>query len=79
MKNDTKEIRNKSDKELKDLLITKREEMSKLNLDNRQNKLKNTRIVFNTRKEVARLLTVIRERKLAADEALLNEPAKATK
>jgi large subunit ribosomal protein L29 len=60
-----KEIISKSDKELKTLLSDKRKELLNLNLDNKQNKLKNTRSLFNTRKEVARILTLIRERELS--------------
>ena len=59
-----KEIIGKSEKELKDLLEEKRQDLFKLNLDNKQNKLKNTRSIFNTRKEIARILTLIREKEL---------------
>ena len=52
-----KEIVAKSEKELRDLLSEKREEFLNLNLDNKQNKLKNTRSIYNTRKEVARTTT----------------------
>ncbi len=69
MKRDLKEIGAKTEKELRDHLVLKREELSKLKIDNKQNKLKNTRIIFNTRKEVARILTLIRERELAAASA----------
>lgn len=69
MKKDVKDISSKTEKDLKDLLKTKREELFKLNLDNKQNKLKNTRIIFNTRKEIARVLTLIKEKQLTAEEA----------
>lgn len=65
MKKDLKEIDSKTEKDLKDLLVTKRADVFKLNIDNKQNKLKNTRSIFNTRKEVARILTLIREKELA--------------
>jgi len=64
-----KEIIGKSEKELRELLAEKREELFKLNLDNKQNKLKNTRSIYNLRKEIARILTLIRERELAPKEA----------
>ena len=64
-----KEIIGKSEKELKDLLAEKRQDLFKLNLDNKQNKLKNTRSVFNTRKEIARILTLIREKELVLRDA----------
>ena len=60
-----KEIAGKSETELKSLLKEKRKELFNLNLDNKQNKLKNTRSLFNTRKEVARILTLMREQELA--------------
>jgi len=59
-----KEITGKNEKELKDLLKEKRQELFNLNLDNKQNKLKNSRSIFNTRKEIARIMTLIRERQL---------------
>ena len=65
MKKDLKEISAKSEKDLKELLISKREELFKLKLDNKQNKLKNTRIIYNTRKQISRILTLIREKELA--------------
>jgi len=61
-----KEISVKDEKELKDLLKEKRQELFNLNLDNKQNKLKNTRSIFNTRKDMARILTLIREKQLIA-------------
>ena len=64
-----KEITGKSEKELKELLSEKKQELFKLNLDNKQNKLKNTRAIYNSRKEIARILTLIREKELASKEA----------
>lgn len=66
MKKDLKQIANKSEKELRELLKSKKEDLFKLNLDNKQNKIKNTRAIFNSRKEIARILTLIREKELAA-------------
>lgn len=60
-----KEISGKNEKELKDLLKEKRDELSNLKLDNKQNKLKNTRSIFNVRKDISRILTVLKERELA--------------
>lgn len=68
MKKDIKDISSRTEKDLKDLLKSKREELFKLKLDNKQNKLKNTRIIFNTRKEISRVLTLIREKELAPKE-----------
>lgn len=68
MKKDLKEIVSKTEKELRDLVKEKREELFHLNLDLRQNKLKNTRSIFNTRKEIARILTLIKEKELVQKE-----------
>ncbi len=76
MKKDIKDISSKTEKDLKDLLKSKREDLFKLNLDNKQNKLKNTRIIFNTRKEIARVLTLIKERQLTAEQAKVVEVSK---
>lgn len=59
-----KEISGKDEKELKELLKTKKKELIDLKLENKQNKLKNTRSIFNTRKEIARIMTLIREKQL---------------
>ena len=68
-----KEISGKNDKELKDLLKEKRDAFINLKLDNKQNKLKNTRSIFNTRKDIKRILTLIRERELAEKIASTEE------
>ena len=68
MKKDLKEISAKTEKDLKELLKSKREELFKLRLDNKQNKLKNTRIIYNSRKEISRILTLIREKELVLKE-----------
>lgn len=67
MKKDVKEIYTKGEKELKVLLSEKRKELFNLQLDNKQNKLKNTRIIFNTRKEIARILTLLKEKQLMGE------------
>lgn len=68
MKKDLKEISQKTEKELEELFNTKKEDLLNLKLDNKQNKLKNTRSIFNTRKEIARILTLIKEKELAQKE-----------
>lgn len=76
MKKDIKDISSKTEKDLRDLLKSKREDLFKLNLDNKQNKLKNTRVIFNTRKEIARVMTLIREKQLIAEEVKVTEASK---
>lgn len=76
MKKDLKDISSRTEKDLRDLVKSKKEELSKMKLDNKQNKLKNTRIIFNTRKEISKVLTIIREKELAAEALKLSEVAK---
>jgi large subunit ribosomal protein L29 len=68
MKKTIKENATKSEKELKETLSAKREELFGIMMDVKQNKLKNTRSIYNTRKEIARLLTLIREKELMETE-----------
>lgn len=51
--------------ELKNLFDKARNELFLLKLDKVQNKLKNTRSLFLKRKEIAFILTLIREKELA--------------
>ncbi len=55
----------KSAQELNKLLIAAREDLFNFKLDLTQNKLKNTRSIFHKRKEVALILTVLKEKELA--------------
>jgi large subunit ribosomal protein L29 len=73
-----KEIAGKDEKELKDLLAQRRKDLFDLNLENKQNKLKNTRSLFNTRKEIAKIMTLIREKELIT-AAKAKEEVKAAK
>jgi large subunit ribosomal protein L29 len=59
-----KEIKNKTEEELKDLLKTKKEDLFKLKMDKTQNKLKDVKSIYKTKKDIARILTLIREREL---------------
>ncbi len=61
-----KEISGKDIKELKDLLKAKKKDLFDLKIENKQNKLKNTRSIFNSRKEIAKIMTLIREKELIA-------------
>ena len=60
-----KELRSKTDKELKDLLKEKDLKIQTLEIEKNQNKLKNLREIFTLRKDVARIKTFLRERELA--------------
>lgn len=65
---DKKELFTKSEKELKKALKEAKEALLNLVLDNRQNKLKNTRQIFWKKKEIALILTVLREKEIANAE-----------
>ncbi len=68
MKKDVKEVSTKTEKELRESLASKRSELYGLVMDNKLNKLKNTRSIYTSRKEIARIMTLIREKELAALE-----------
>lgn len=72
----TKDIAGKDEKELKNLLKEKRKDLFDLNLENKQNKLKNTRSIFNTKKEIAKILTLIREKELSKSHEEVKVAAK---
>ena len=61
---DKKAIVQSSKEELKNLLEKARGDLSLLNLDKVQNKLKNTRSIFLKRKEIALILTLVRQKEL---------------
>lgn len=63
-----KELFTKTDKELKKMLKEARDALFGLNLDIKQNKLKNTRSIFWKKKEVALILTALREKELLQKE-----------
>ena len=67
-KNDKREILSKDPAELKKILAEKKNELFQLILDNNQFKLKNNRQIFHTKKDIARILTAIREKELAQNQ-----------
>ena len=71
-----KELFAKTIPELKNLLKEKRNEHFLLKQELAQKKLKNTKSVFWKKKEIARILTIIREKDLSAEQAGLFEDAK---
>ncbi len=64
-----KEIFGKTIKELKVLLKEAREVLFNLKLDKAQDKLKNKRSIFFKKKEIAKILTAIREKELLNEKA----------
>ncbi len=59
---DIKELHSKAELELKKLLKEAKSALLSLKLDKEQNKLKNTRELFNKRKEIAVLKTILKEK-----------------
>ncbi len=68
MKKNMNDLIAKDEKELKEMAKLKKDELLNLVLDNKMNKLKNPRTIFHTRKEIARILTVLREKQLLANK-----------
>lgn len=65
MKNkDRKEIFTKTENELRKALLDAKKSLLDLTLDLKQNKLKNTRQIFWKKKEIAWILTSLREKEL---------------
>lgn len=61
---DIKELHLKTVQELKDLFKTAKEDLLELNLSHSQSKLKNTSSIFTKKKDIARILTVLRGKEL---------------
>lgn len=59
-----KELNSKSTEELKSLLDTAEGELSLLKLENFRKKLKNTSSIAIKRKEIAKILTIIKQKEL---------------
>ncbi|MBI2032081.1 MAG: 50S ribosomal protein L29 [Candidatus Levybacteria bacterium] len=59
-----KEVFSKDIKELKNRLKEAREQLFEMRMDFSQNKLKNSRQLFFKRREIAQIMTVIREKEL---------------
>lgn len=57
-----KELHTKTENELLKILKDEKESLMMLRLDKTQNKLKNTRDLFNTRKKIAILQTILKEK-----------------
>ncbi len=56
------EIKKKSESDLMDLLFKKREELRKNNFNVRSGKVKNMKIISENRKDIARILTVLKNK-----------------
>lgn len=56
-----KETTKKSEKELKRMLLEKRERLRNLSFDSAQGKLRNTSQIGKIKKDIARILTILNE------------------
>ena len=86
--NDKKELHEKGASELRKMLKDGHELLLALKLDREQNKLKNTRGIYNTRKNIAIIKTILKGKEepkeegkedkqaVAASEAVTTKPAK---
>lgn len=59
-----KELENRTVAELKTMIVKAKEELFSLVLDQRRNKLKNVRLVFTKKKEIAVIFSKMREKEL---------------
>jgi ribosomal protein L29 len=59
---DKRELHTKTEDELKTVLKTAREDLDKLKIENFQKKLKNTSSLNSKRKEIAQILTILKEK-----------------
>ncbi len=57
-----KELKQKTDKELQDLLWENREKLGKLKFDLSSKKIKNVKHFRELRKEIARIITLLKQR-----------------
>jgi len=62
----TKELRSKNKKELEELLFEKRRKLGQLKFDLSFKKLKNVREIREIRKDIARIFTILKEKKDAS-------------
>jgi len=57
-----KELRNKSEKDLKKILLTEREKLRNLKFDLASGKVKNVKQSREIKKEIARILTILNQK-----------------
>ncbi len=63
-KEEIREIREKTLSELKKEINKRLKELFGLRMDKKMNKLKNKRVIYHKRKEIAMIKTIIREKEL---------------
>ncbi len=63
-----KELRQKTEKELKDLLNENKQKLGQLKFDLASKKLKNVREIRELRRDIARILTILNEKNVKKEE-----------
>lgn len=63
-KSQIKELRAKTEAELKKMVLSQREDLARIFVDLRSRKLKNVALVTNKKKAIATILTLLREKEL---------------
>lgn len=76
---DRKEIFTKPEKELKKMLQEAKDALLNFSLEIKQNKLKDTRSIFWKKKEIAWILTALKEREIAQEETVTEVKVKEDK
>lgn len=74
--NDRKELHSKTAEELVKILKESYNTLSQIRLDNEQNKLKNTRSMTLTRKEIAVIKTILNEKVQTKEKEVETAPSK---
>ncbi len=72
----TKEILAKSDKELEQMIRTTRDEINKAHVELRTSQVSNVKQIHGLRRQLARVMTIMRQREIAAE--LTKEGKEAT-
>ena len=62
-KNEFREMKNESIEKLNELIKTNKKTLDNLYLEKSINKLKNTRKIFNIRKDIAKMITLVNQKR----------------
>ncbi|MCL4339281.1 50S ribosomal protein L29 [Patescibacteria group bacterium] len=64
-----KDLRNKSDEELKKMVADTKKELVKIMIQHKSGKLKDVMLSRRKKKDIARMLTILREKKITQERA----------
>lgn len=74
----TTEILTKSDKELQQLVVSTREQIASAHVAYRTSHVANVKQLRGLKRQLARALTIVRQREIAAATAAVHQPATAS-